>query len=279
MVKKYIFGLFLLFIMACSCPTGMAGEKAFSWTYAPGKGDNIALNLNPYSIGKYLAQCQVNRPEIANEVKILLEKGEYYRKRTKDQKGNPTLLTVYVDPDYMLHVVTNRKEDCAACNGTGKRAAPFENKTAMLSVQFRCLECNGEGKIPNKTVEKYFMLSSEDFDIPEEGRKILSQRAYAAAPDGAEEWVEKLVSKDPNERLAACVWLDQNYVRTGGNFQDIMPMLKKARYYDSNEKKKIMVWQFWAGRDLANEGARAFYRIYADTKTGKITKKGFYSGR
>lgn len=259
--------------------SGFAGEKSFSWSYAPGKGDNIAIRMNPYSLGKYLAELQVNRPEIVNDVKSLLANGEYYRKRTKDQKGEGTILTVYVDPEYMLHIVTYRDEPCPQCKGTGKRAAPFDKVSKHVSVNFNCLRCQGAGKLKDFTTEKYFILSPEDFEDPEEGRRIMSHRAYAEAPKGAEAWVERLASANPKERLEACLWLDQNYVRTGSFFQDIMPMLKKARYYDQNEKRKIMVWQFWAGKDMPEERNRAYYRIYADSKSGKITEKGFYAGR
>lgn len=107
----------------------------------------------------------------------------------------------------------------------------------------------------------------------------MAQKAFSGAPAAAPQWVERLASGNPRDRLAACAWLDENYVREGAFFQDIMPMLKKARYFDSNEKKRTMVWQFWAGKDLPEERDRAYYRIYADSKSGKITSKGFYSGR
>ncbi len=269
----------LALVLAMATVGVEAGERAFSWTPAPARGDNIGVNLNQYGLAKYLNACQINRPEILNEVKAQLEKGEYYRKRTKDQKGKNATITVYVDKEYMLHITTYRDETCMHCNGTGARIAPFDKLSSHVSVQFRCLECDGEGVLKNYTTEKYYLLSSEDFENPEEGRAIFSNRAYADAPQGAERWVEKLASQNPAERLEACLWLDKNYVKNGQFFQDIMPMLKKARYYDTNEKKRIMVWQFWAGKDLPKENKRAYYRIYADTKSGKITKKGFYAGR
>lgn len=255
-----------------------AGEKGFSFTYAPAKGDNIQINMNPYSLGKYLTESQVNRPEILNEVKAQLEKGGYYRKRTKDQKTRPTILTVYVDKDYMLHIVTNRSDTCDECKGTGTRTSPFGKLTGKVAVSFRCQKCKGSGVLENNTTEKFYILSAEDFADPKVGRKVMADRAYSHAPSGAEAWVERLTSKNPRERLQACEWLDENYVREGMFFQDIMPMLKKARFYDSNEKRRLMVWQFWAAKDLPDERDRAYYRIYADTKSGKITRKGFYSG-
>ena len=272
--RVVLFGLGFVVIIAAAG----AGEKPFSWTDAPPDGHYIAVPLGQFSLGKYLAASQMNRPEVLQEVKTAIAQGEYYRKNTKDQKGKPTLLTAYVDPGYMLYIITYRSETCPTCNGTGKRNAPFDKVTRNVNVNFRCLDCKGEGELPHQRVEKAYILSSEDFENPNEGRRIMQQRAYANAPRGADAWVERLASPSPQERLQACQWLDENYVKVGVFFQDIMPMLKKARYHDSNEKKRIMVWQFWAGKDLPREKNRAYYRIYADTKTGKITKKGFFAG-
>lgn len=257
----------------------VAGETGgFSFTYAPARGAYIPFDFNVYSLGKYLDQCQVNRPEILNEVKLLLGKGEFYRKRTQDQKGKGTLLTVHVDTSYTLHIVTYRNEDCPSCGGTGSKKLPLEKVSRHVGFNIGCTECRGKGILENQTTEKLFTLSSEDFEDPALGRRIIGERAFANAPTGAEEWVERLVSRDPRARLEACIWLDKNYIREGMFFQDVMPMLKKARFQDTNNKKRLMVWQFWAGKDLPNERKRAYYRIYADTKTGKITQKGFYSG-
>ena len=276
MVKPMLWpGLLSLFWICL----GISGERSFSWTYAPSAGENIGIRMNVFSLGKYLAELQVNRPEIVGEVRDLLAEGKYYRKRTKDQKGEGTILTVYVDKKYMLHIITFRDETCPKCKGTGRREAPFGAITNKVAVNFNCLECRGEKKLKDFITQRYFILSPEDFENPEEGRNIMSQRAYANAPQGAEAWVERLASANPRERLEACLWLDKNYVRLGIFFQDVMPMLKKARYYDQNEKRKIMVWQFWAGKDLPEERNRAYYRIYAESKSGKITEKGFYAGR
>ena len=273
------FWLVAVLVWAWALVLPLAEEKGFSWTYAPRSGETIKIALNPYSLGKYLEECQVNRPEVANEVRTLLAEGKHYRKRTVDQKNRGTLLTVYVDNDYMLHVVTYRNDTCPTCKGTGKRKAPIEKITRHVNVNFQCIDCKGTGELKNNTTEKYYILSGEDFDDPELGRRIMGQRAFAKAPDGSEAWVERLASPNPQERMAACLWLDQNYVREGMFFQDIMPMLKKARYYDADNKKKVMVWQFWAGKDLPNERDRTYYRIYAEGKSGKITRKGFYAGR
>lgn len=270
--------IFLLALLVASLSiAGFAGERAFSWTQAPAKGDYVGVRFNPYNLGKYLAQCQVNRPEIVGEVHEELAKGGYYRKSTKDQKGTGVKLTVSVNPDYMLRIVTWRDETCETCNGTGKKELPFGKFTKNINTAIKCQDCKGKGFHPNHTTEKYFIISAEDFEDPKEGRRVMSDRSFSDAPRGAENWVERLVSRNPRERLDACVWLDENYVQVGNEFQSIMPMLKKARYHETNEKKKTMVWQFWAGKDMNDERNRAFYRIYANSKTGKITQKGFYA--
>lgn len=269
-----------IFLFACFCSvSASAMDKAFSWTMAPGKGDNIAVNLAPFQLSRYLGECEVNRPEIVAEVKDQLDKGEYYRKKTRDQKNRATTLTVYVDRDMVLHIVTWRKEKCPDCNGTGTRAQPFKDIANRVNIRFKCMKCDGVGEIPNYVNERYFTLSSEDFVDPQAARAVFAQKAYANAPTGAEQWVERLSSNNPQERLAACEWLDKNYVKKGAFFQDIMPMLRKARFHEANEKRKMLVWQFWAGKDLPDERRRAYYRIYADSRDGKIVRKEFVSGR
>ena len=276
MISRTILVMLKVFFLAW---VGVSGERSFSWTYAPASGDNIAIRMNVYSLGKYLNQQQVNRPEIVNEVRDLLANGKYYRKRTRDQKGEPTLLTVYVDKNYMLNIITFRDETCLKCNGTGQLDLPFEQINRRVGIKLNCPECKGQKKIKDTVTERYFILSSEDFENPEEGRRIMNQRAFANAPREVEAWVERLASSNPRERLEACLWLDNNYVRTGEFFHDIMPMLKKARFYDRNERRRLMVWQFWAGKDMPEEKNRAYYRVYADVKSGKITQKGFYAAR
>lgn len=270
--------LLAVFVLVVSCAAHLyAGERAFSFTHAPARGDYVGVNLNSYNLGKYLSECEVNRPEILREVKETLEEGKFYRKATKDQKGKNARITINVTPDYMLRIVTNRNDTCPTCKGTGRLSLPFEKMTRSVNVARKCLECNGKGYYENNTTEKYFILSAEDFEDPKEGRRVMAEKSYSGAPRGAEEWVERLVSKDPRERLEACEWLDQHYVRVGVQFQTLMPMLKKARYQEADEKTRVMVWQFWAGRDIPEEKERAFYRIYVNTKSGKVTKKGFYA--
>ncbi len=267
---------YVLIVLCFAVSPLLAGEKGFSLTTAPSRGDYLAVKLNPYNLGKYLSEAEVNRPELLTEIRDTLAEGNYYRKQTTDQKDRPVRLTVSVNQDYMLRIVTIRNDTCPECKGSGRTNLPFGKITGSIAVAKKCIECNGKGYFPDNLTEKYFILSSEDFENPKEGRRILNEKAYANAPEGAEDYVAMLVSKNPKKRLAACEWLDKNYVRVGGDFQDIMPMLKKARYQEENEKRRIMVWQFWAGKDIPEERDRAFYRIYVNSKNGKIKEKGFY---
>lgn len=258
---------------------GNAGERSFSWTLAPGKDDYIGANLNAYRLGKYLHECEVNRPEILADVKEALRDGKYYRKATTDQKGKAARITINISPDYMLRIVTVRNDGCPDCKETGRKSLPFDKITGNVGIAMKCPKCKGKGYFENNTTEKFFILSAEDFENPREGRRIMKEKAFSGAPPGAEEWIERLVSKDPHDRLEACEWLDQNYVRIGSEFQNLMPMLKKARYHEANEKRRIMVWQFWAGKDIPSERGRSFYRIYVNSKSGKVTEKGFYAAQ
>ncbi len=278
MKNKLLFAPLLL-IPAVAFVLGLtnAGERMFSWTMAPAQGDYITARLKSYNLGKYLERCQLNRPEVLNAVKTALDSGRYYRESTRDQRGRPTIATVSVNPDYQMRIVTNRDETCEACKGEGSRAIPFGNFTSGISAGLSCPACGGDGKLERQTTEKYFVLSPEDFENPEEARRIIASKDFEGAPRDAKKWVDRLASQNPAERLAACEWLDKNYVRIGGQFTAIDPMLRKARYHETNERRRVMVWQFWAGRGMRDERKKAYYRIYANSRTGKITEKGFYS--
>lgn len=268
-------------VSVCFLPVGVggAGERAFSWTLAPGRGDYVGVNLNVYRLSKYLEECEVNRPEIVDDVKTALRDGEFYRKKTTDQKARPVRLTVNVSPDFMLRIATVRNETCPDCKGSGKKEMPFGKVTGGVGMALNCLRCKGKGHFSDKTTEKYYILSAEDFENPKEGRRVMREQAFSGAPEGADRWIGRLTSRDPRERLEACEWLDKNYVRVGVEFQRLMPMLKKARYQEANEKRRIMVWQFWAGKDLPEARDRAFYRIYVNSKSGKVTQKGFFAAQ
>ncbi len=175
MKNKLLFAPLLL-IPAVAFVLGLtnAGERMFSWTMAPAQGDYITARLKSYNLGKYLERCQLNRPEVLNAVKTALDSGRYYRESTRDQRGRPTIATVSVNPDYQMRIVTNRDETCEACKGEGSRAIPFGNFTSGISAGLSCPACGGDGKLERQTTEKYFVLSPEDFENPEEARRRIA---------------------------------------------------------------------------------------------------------
>lgn len=242
-------------------------------SYAPGGGEVNRAAITEAAIQNYLAEAELARPEVVRRVTVAVKNGRNFRDRVMDQKNRWCLATVWLDKRNTLHVVTCRNETCPECHGTGKRT--WGNQT-MQNMPFdtRCLKCKGKGFLEDETVERKYTLSAADYVDTRAAENRIKADTYAKAPAGAEEQVQLLGSPDPAKRLAACLWLDRNYVREGMFFQDLLPMLKMARNRDQD--KKTMVWQFWAGRGLTGENARAYYRVYADVKTGKVKSKGFY---
>ncbi len=173
MRQRGIAALIILVSMAFG-KGGMAGERAFSWTMAPARGDYAEARLKEFNLGKYLERCEINRPEVAVGIKRALDEGTFYRESTKDQRGRSAIITVSVNPDYQLRIVTNRDETCDACGGAGSKELPFGGRGAMISAGLRCPKCQGDGKLERQTTERYFVLSPEDFEDPEQARRIIA---------------------------------------------------------------------------------------------------------
>lgn len=255
--------LFLLFAAGCVSPySGGPSQKA--------KISQVAL----YS---YLEQAELARPEVVKDIRNHLWRGDRFRKRIRDQRNRWCLATVWIDKRNNLNIVTSRDEPCPKCKGTGNRNLSSLKITNQVPFEFRCLECEGTGVLKNHTVPRRFALSPLDFADPEAARARRSEAVWSHAPPEAKRYVAQLGSDDPRRRLAACEWLDRNYVRIGGFFQDYMPMLKKARRREASEKRTV--WQFYAGKDIPSQAHRAYYRIYIANKTGKVIEKGFYPAR
>ena len=257
---------------------GCSDEGTRLGGYAPTSANVSAADLAPAALADYLARSALATPELVRSVGDALRGGRDFRQRVRDQQNRPTLATVYVDPGNTLHVVTFRTETCPECRGTGTRPAPF-SAINQLSVELRCLKCDGKKKLENFADERKYLLTVRDFRDPEAARQRLASQVFADAPPEAAKWINALASHDPRERLAACVWLDRNYVKVGARFQTLMPMLEKNRKFERHDDKKMMGWQFWAGRDMPGEEKRAYYHVIADARTGKVTSKGFYADR
>lgn len=245
---------------------------------AGGKGE-----VSKVAVYNYLATRELAREEIVNDVYEKLQKGKRYRQRVQDQRNRWTLMTVWLDRENedILHIVTKRDDACPKCNGTGRRDWSKSNemvKGAMNQMPFgtQCLGCGGTGVLVNHVEERKFVLSPGDYIDSDAAKTRQYATAMEKAPEGAGEWIEKLGSDDPKERLAACEWLDANFVRKGLHFRTLSPMLAKARWQETNDKKQKMVYQFWAGRgDAALEG-KAYYRIYIDAAKGEVESTGFF---
>jgi hypothetical protein len=258
--------------VACVC-AGCGGVPAVVGDMgrsAPGSAD-----ISPLALHSYLARADLARPETVQKVMTCLRSGKTFRQRVRDQKNNWTLATVWIDSSRQntLRIDTCRDETCPVCKGTGKRA--WKNETlSRMPFDTRCIKCEGKGFLPNHVIERQYVLSAEDYKDREAAREAIAENAFSQAPAGTNERVAALASENPQERLDACLWLDQNYVRVGEPFQRYMPLLRKARGRDRNEK--VMVWQFWAGKGLPEQSRRTYYRIYADSRSGKVIEKGFY---
>lgn len=238
---------------------------------AGGKGE-----ISESALYSYLEASELAREEIVQGVLKALREGKRYRKQVRDQRNRWTTLTVWLDRDQqdVLHITTYRDEPCPACDGTGNRK--WSQKWAQnLPFNTRCLECDGKGVLPNQFRERRYVLVPEDYEHPEEVRTAIRERAYRDAPPETKRYIEDLTSNDPPTRLAACLWLDQHYVREGSFFRNLEPLLAKARGQEENQKKKIAVYRFWAGKGIPGEEERAYYRIYVDLDSGKVKKKGF----
>lgn len=260
-----------LFVLASSA---ILCAGCFS-TYGEKAGGRVKLSSD--AVYRYLAEAEVARPNIVTSVKMRVENGQRFRDRIRDQKNRWCLLTVWIERGHqnVLHVVTNRDESCPKCGGTGHRK--WSNQTMQnMPWQTRCLTCDGEGFLKNHTMERKFVLSPYDFHDPEQARAHEAQIAYENAPPETQHHIDRLASQKPTERLASLIWLNRHYVRENTSFQEYLPMLRKARWHEKSAEKNLMVWQFHAGKDIPGEEARAYYRIYANLKTGRINRKGFY---
>lgn len=258
----------------------VAGCLALLLTGCPGtygSGARGHLELKPDALFQYLAKAELARPTVVQAVNDHLRRGARYRQRVLDQKNRWTLATVWVDEgrENVLHVVTYRDETCPACNGTGKRTW---NNEMMSNMPFdtRCLKCKGKGFLANHTVERKYILSAGDFGHGQVGTAVEEAQGLSHAPPQTQRTIDRLASKDPRERLQALQWLDQNYVREGRSFQEFLPMLKKAEWFENPPDKRVMLWQFKAGKEIPGEERRAYYRVYANSRSGEVYRKGFY---
>ena len=108
-------------------------------------------------------------------------------------------------------------------------------------VVWCCLKCDGKGHLDHHTVERKYVLSSLDFENQDAAKQAFSRTTLGQIPAETQRQIDLLASTNPRERLQACIWLDKNYVRKGQHFQELLPMLRKARWQESSDKKRLML--------------------------------------
>ena len=241
-----------------------------------GQGKTGRADISASALHHYLKRAELARPEVEREILDRLRQGKRFRKSIMDQRNRWCRTTVWIDYGRrnILHIVTDRNETCPDCKGSGKRKSP--RRMANMPFELRCIECDSKGYLPHKVIEREYVLSSEDFKDADAAWAAIDAASYKEAPPEARKYVNLLASKRARERLTACDWLDRNYIRVGKHFHEYLPMLKKALWREQSERKRVILWRFHAGKDLAGEEDRAYYRVYADSRTGKILRKGFF---
>ncbi|MBN2713150.1 MAG: hypothetical protein JXR97_12080 [Planctomycetes bacterium] len=244
-------------------------------TYGENAGGKVKISQS--SLYNYMSKAEIARPEIVREAYVNISSGKRFRKHIIDQNNRWCLATVWIDKSNqsVLNITTSRNETCPVCGGTGKRKWSNE-QMANLPFDTRCLKCDGKGVLDSKTVERKYVLSDLDFDNPQSAKATLNRSTVYDAPPETQRYIDMLAHDDAKQRLQACIWLDQHYVKKGEDFQKIMPMLKKARWHEKSAEKDIMLWQFHAGKGMTGEHNRAYYRVYVSMSKGRIIQKGFY---
>lgn len=256
----------------------LAGGGCFRLT--PGANAGGSGDVSEVAIQGFLAEMELARPELVAAVAQAMNEGRRYRQRVRDQKLRWALVTAWLDRDQqdVFNVVVKRDATCPRCRGSQISREGWRGKahslTDRVSVEFQCPECEGTGIIKNDVTKRSWILEPGDYVDAAAAKQRHLADAYEGAPPETRDWVAKLASEDARTRLEACLWLDANYVREGVFFRKYSPMLAKARRHESNAKRSV--YQFWAGRDAPGEEQRAYYRIYVDNESGKITQTGFY---
>ncbi|MFH0910672.1 MAG: PepSY domain-containing protein [Planctomycetota bacterium] len=245
-----------------------------------GPSETGRATIRSDTLSRYLAQAELDTPYVAAAATGCLNKGRAFREWVKDQKGRSTLATVWIDAeeDNVLHIRMVRTVPCPQCEGTGIRKTGLN----LGGIDLMCPRCRGSGVLEDYKEERRFILSEDDVATPRGGRAFARPAGPWAwegeetklSPDEARS-IADLPSEDAAVRVAALEWLDEHYVKTGLFFYRLNPMLRKASWIETNDKKGVTVYRFSAGKEALPD--KADYRIYVDKKTGKVVAKGFLS--
>lgn len=238
----------------------------------PGQGD-----VSSRALMRYLRPIDLDTPEIANEAAAALNQGRQYRKRVKDRRDRTTGLTIRLDRDRqdVLYIRVYRDETCPDCEGSGRRAQYEFMKDRGVGIATTCLTCKGTGVLKNHLTERQHILGAGDYVDTAAAEERMATEPYEDAPPETEAYVQRIGGDNPVERLRAALWLDRNYVRPGVFFRNYLPLLNRARTVAPDPSGEYTIYQFWAGRDVPGQEARAYWRIYVETKSGQVAKTEF----
>lgn len=255
-----------------------------------GRNAGGKAEVSKEAVAGYLAEYGLNTSGTAAIITQTVQSGGKYRERIKDEKGNFTTLTAWVDRTQqdVFCITFYRDEVCPVCNGTGRKAMPTFMDTKVSGVALTCQKCGGKGKLENQFHKRCWVLSGGDYDDPEAARESQQEYDLKGAPEGTGRYVKMLSSNDPQLRLDACLWLQANYVRPGVFFRNILPILNRARYKGPAERESLStkvlgkrlgegstVYQLWAAKGLKAENARAYWRIFIEDASGKVIRTEF----
>lgn len=262
---------------------------------ACGPGDNAGgVRLTEAQVARYLAPLDLNSAGVAAAISRQVANSKRYRERITDQNGRRTMLTAWVEErgQTVFCVEYTRDVDCPECKGLGTKELPNFISSKIDRVGRQCQNCDGSGKLKNKKQRNCWVIlaaANTTATTAPGGGAPNATPAFSGAPAGTRAKVKELGSKDPRVRLAACLWLDRNYIRSGMNALELLPLFEMARYTgavnDDNLARKIFgkstgaettrVYQFWAAKGLPAEWKRGYYRIFVNASKGTVLRKTF----
>ena len=253
------------------------------------------------AIEYYLGEEKLNSPGVAVEVAAALNNGQEYKKVIKDENKKTTTLRAWIDrKDRTLFCITYYRDMiCPKCHGTGFLTLPSKLQNALQSkikttnIGISCNQCHGKGHLDKVLQKKCWILGVADYKDPQTAIALEEANTLQTAPANTQTYIDNLASTDPATRLAACEWLNTNYIKPGLRLIEISPILDRARFVSPIEDKSIMrkimgkasgqhefsVYQFWAGKGEPSLANKTYYRIYVDSTAGEVIKTAFVQGK
>lgn len=234
--------------------------------------DPMAAPVKAEAVRRFLAKADLDRSQIVSAATASIRRGEVYNTRERDKHGRWQHIAVWVDAEEpgVLRVYKKGVITCPACNGSGVRQTSFK---LPKSIEIQCRDCKGTGEIEDRVRLRY-VLARSDY---KEGARIPAplQPAEARLSREEEQYIRQAVEDDPTRRLQALEWLNVHYIRRGEFFHRFQPLLRKARWIETDPERGVTVYQFWAGKSA--HPAKAYFRVWVDAESGRIERTNFVS--